>query len=46
MTKGFKAVHSTEATLAGIELHHMLRKGQHDQSASNAIFEQFHRLAA
>jgi putative transposase len=24
---GFKAFHSAEATLAGIELHHMLRKG-------------------
>ena len=26
---GFKAFHSAEATLAGIELYHMLRKGQH-----------------
>jgi len=30
--KGFKAFHSAAATLAGIELHHMLRKGQHHQS--------------
>lgn len=30
--KGFKAFHSAEATLSGIELHHMLRKRQHKQS--------------
>jgi putative transposase len=29
---GFKAFHSARATLAGIELHHMLRKGQHQQT--------------
>ena len=44
--KGFKAFHSAEATLAGIELHHMLRKGQHNQSANQTIFEQFYGLAA
>ncbi|HIF0338915.1 TPA: IS6 family transposase, partial [Legionella anisa] len=33
-------------TLAGIELHHMLRKGQHNQSANQNIFEQFYGLAA
>jgi len=27
--KGLKAFHSAEATLSGIELHHMLRKKQH-----------------
>jgi putative transposase len=27
--KGFKEFHSAEATLSGIELHHMLRKNQH-----------------
>lgn len=43
--KGFKAFHSAEATLAGIELHHMLRKGQHNQSANMAVFEQFYDLA-
>lgn len=46
LMKGFKAFHSAEATLAGIELHHMLRKRQHDQSANQTIFEQFYRLAA
>lgn len=44
-TKGFKAFHSAQATLSGIELHHMLRKGQHNQSANETIFEQFYRLA-
>lgn len=44
--KGFKAFHSADATLAGIELHHMLRKGQHNQSANQTIFEQFYGLAA
>ena len=43
--KGFKAFHSADATLAGIELHHMLRKGQHNQSANQTIFEQFYGLA-
>ncbi len=30
---GFKAFHSAEATLAGIELHRMIKKGQHVHSA-------------
>ena len=44
--KGFKAFHSADATLSGIELHHMPKKGQHTQSANQAIFEQFYGLAA
>jgi len=44
--KGFKDFRSAEATLTGIELHHMLRKGQHEQSANETIFEQFYGLAA
>lgn len=44
--KGFKAFHSAEAPLSGIELHHMLRKGQHIQSGNQSIFEQFYGLAA
>jgi putative transposase len=44
--KGFKAFHSAEATLAGIELHHMLRKKQHKEAANLSIFEQFYSLAA
>ena len=43
---GFKAFHSAEATLAGIELYHMLRKDQHRQAANLAVFEQFYALAA
>jgi len=44
--KGFKAFHSADATFAGIELHHMLKKCQHNQSANQTIFEQFYGLAA
>jgi putative transposase len=44
--KGFKAFHSAGAALSGIELHHMLRKQQHNQSANQTIFEQFTGLAA
>lgn len=43
---GFKAVHSARATLDGIELHHMLRKGQHVNSKNLSILEQFYALAA
>jgi transposase-like protein len=35
--KGFKAIHSAEATLAGIELHPMLRKGQPIQAGNQSI---------
>lgn len=45
-TLGFKAEHSASATLQGIELHHMLRKGQHVDSNQQSIFEQFYNLAA
>jgi putative transposase len=44
--RGFKAFHSAEATLAGIELHHMLRKGQHKHSDKLSVFDQFYKLAA
>ena len=44
--RGFKEFHSAEATLAGIKLHHMLRKKQHRQSNDMTIFEQFYGLAA
>ena len=43
---GFKAFHSASATLIGIELHHMLHKGQHKEAKNMAIFEQFYALAA
>jgi putative transposase len=44
--KGFKAFHSADATLSGIELHHMLRKGQHIHPTKQTIFEPFYGLAA
>jgi len=42
---GFKAFHSAQATLAGIELHHMLKKGQHALASNGPVFEQFYALA-
>ncbi len=44
-TKGFKAFHSASATLAGIEVAHMIRKRQFDGSKGSA-FSQFVELAA
>jgi putative transposase len=43
---GFKDFHSAESTLAGIELCHMLKKGQHIEAKNASVFEQFHALAA
>ena len=43
---GFKEFHSAKATLAGIELYHMLRKGQNNNNQNLPIFEQFYALAA
>jgi putative transposase len=43
---GFKAFHSAETTLAGIELCRMLKKGQHINSENAFAFEQFYALAA
>lgn len=34
---GFKAFHSAIATLIGIELHHMFRKGQYKHSENMSI---------
>ncbi len=42
---GFQAFHSAEATLAGIELYRMLKKGQHVNEKNSAPFEQFYALA-
>ncbi len=44
--KVFKAVHSAEATLSGIELHHMLREKQHKQSDLITVTQQFYGIAA
>jgi putative transposase len=42
---GFKAFYSADATLAGIETAHMIRKGQLDANGLTA-FQQFAALAA
>lgn len=42
---GFKAFYSAQATLAGIELHRMLKKGQHVNAEHQPIFVQFCALA-
>ena len=44
-TLGFKAFHSAVATLAGIEVAHMIRKQQF-QSNHTSLFKQFSSLAA
>ena len=43
---GFKTFHSADATLTGIELYRMLKKGQHIAAGSSTAFEQFYALAA
>ena len=43
---GFKAFHSADATLSGIELCRMLKKDQHINSENSHAFEQFYALAA
>jgi putative transposase len=42
---GFKSFDSAKSTLAGIELHHMLRKKQHKDANNQTIFQQFYALA-
>lgn len=45
--KGFKSFKSARATLAGIELHHMLRKRQHiGEETCTTVWDQFYSLAA
>ena len=43
---GFKLFESAQVTLAGIELHHMLRKKQHTNSEATSVVKQFYLLAA
>ena len=43
--RGFKYADSAVATLAGIELHHMLRKGQRQKAANMPVYEHFYQLA-
>jgi putative transposase len=42
---GFKAFHSANATIIGIELHHMIKKGQ-SKNSTLPVHEQFYALAA
>ncbi len=42
----FKAFYSAKATLSGIELSHMLRKGQYPDSELTKPWEYFYSLAA
>ena len=39
---GFKAFHSADATLSGIELCRMLKKGERNNSENSHDFEQFY----
>lgn len=43
--KGFKSFAAAKATLAGIELHHMLRKSQYADTANMNVYEQLYTLA-
>ena len=44
--KGFKSFDSAKATIAGIELHHMIKKGQHANAKNMPVYNQFYALAA
>jgi putative transposase len=43
---GFKSFNSAQATIAGIELYRMLKKGQHINAKNSPTFDQFYALAA
>ena len=43
---GFKSFHSAIATLTGIELYHMIRKGQNSLQGTLSSWKQFYALAA
>lgn len=42
---GFKSFESTAATIAGIELHRMLKKGQMEHMGQIPAWKQFYELA-
>lgn len=42
---GFKSFASAKATIAGVELHHMLKKGQMVDANSMPVWKQFYSLA-
>ena len=44
--KGFKSFYSASAALKGIELCHMIKKGQSRYRSNRPVFEQFYALAA
>ena len=43
---GFKSFEAAEATISGIELHHMLKKNQMASSENQPVWHQFYDLAA
>jgi putative transposase len=43
---GFKSFEAAEATISGIELHHMLKKNQLDSNENKPVWKQFYELAA
>ena len=43
---GFKSFDAAEATIAGIELHRMLKKGQMKNAENLSVWKQFYMLAA
>lgn len=43
---GFKSFEAAEATIAGIELHRMLKKGQLENAGGLSAWKQFYELAA
>ena len=45
-TLGFKSFEAAEATIAGIELHRMLKKGQMENAGDTPAWKQFYELAA
>ena len=45
-TLGFKSFKSAQATIAGIELHRMLKKGQMEHMGEIPAWKQFYELAA
>jgi putative transposase len=43
---GFKSFETAQATIAGIELHRMLKKGQKENAGDIPVWKQFYSLAA
>jgi putative transposase len=46
VTTGFKSFKAADATIAGIELHHILKKGQVNSDQNLPVWKQFYELAA